>query len=508
MARFQPDWPKGTAFLVRACTFLVVLLIVLALFALIGNILGFLDHFRTELYMFVLGALLAYLIAPAVRILKRIVRKQWAAILGAYLLLFAAAVLFGFLLLAPFVSQTQSLVKHMQNPSASSLVRLQQIQRDLQRVQSDLGTQQRQYAAGNPIPLQDVQRSMAMIDGLSGQVAILTTAEVRPGDARIPPSYANPIVTAVSQLDAAYGQVAAHADQLAAAVAAAGRAATLTHTAYQKAASTPMLLLNLQTVLDQHNVQVDLHDRFGQLLQSLNDQVSLLLNNALSISVQAGSLLLDTVLVFIISIYFISDGPRFIRWLILLVPAESRQQATTAAAGLSDVLGSYLRTQVVLALLAGISDATGCIVLGIPYPVVIFFSSFLLSLVPVLGPVLLPFPPLVVSLIFTPLPRPVVFLIWLLVGEQLVTNVVGPRLQAHNLRIHPLEAMAAALAGLPLAGLPGAFFAVPCVAFVHIVIREVIVARRATAAEAAKQPPSTAQPPRNQQDLPAEIRAR
>src|ERR1019366_345121 len=109
---------------------------------------------------------------------------------------------------------------------------------------------------------------------------------------------------------------------------------SLAHTAYQKAASTPMLLLNLQTVLDQHNVQIDLHDRFGQLLQALNDQVSLLLNNALSISVQAGSLLLDTVLVFIISIYFISDGPRFIRWLILLVPTESRQQAATATAGL------------------------------------------------------------------------------------------------------------------------------------------------------------------------------
>ncbi|HVA93073.1 MAG TPA: hypothetical protein VNL71_24905, partial [Chloroflexota bacterium] len=41
----------------------------------------------------------------------------------------------------------------------------------------------------------------------------------------------------------------------------------------------------------------------------------------------------------------------------------------------------------------------------------------------------------------------------------------------------PLEAMAAALAGLPLAGLLGAFFAVPIVAFAHIVARGVIHAR-------------------------------
>ena len=37
--------------------------------------------------------------------------------------------------------------------------------------------------------------------------------------------------------------------------------------------------------------------------------------------------------------------------------------------------------------------------------------------------------------------------------------------------IHPLEAMAAALIGLPLAGVLGAFFAVPIVGFLHVALR-------------------------------------
>ena len=262
------------------------------------------------------------------------------------------------------------------------------------------------------------------------------------------------------------------------AVAAADAAAGLAASTYQKAASTPLLLLDLQVTLDHHNINVDLHARFSQILQTVSNQVSLLLNNALSISVQAGSLLIDVVLVFIISIYFLRDGSRFLNWLVRQVPAGSRESVGQALTSLDTILGSYLRAQLVLALVAGTADATGALVLGIPYAIVIFFSSFLLSLVPVLGPVVLPVPPMLIALIFSPLPKPVAYLLWLLIGEQLVTNVVGPRLQAHTLRIHPLEAMAAALVGLPLAGLPGAFFAVPVVAFVHIVIRELLSARR------------------------------
>src|SRR5205807_21051 len=82
------------------------------------------------------------------------------------------------------------------------------------------------------------------------------------------------------------------------------------------------------------------------------------------------------------------------------------------------------------------------------------------------------------ALIFSPLPKPAFFAIWLLVGEQLVTNVIGPRLQGHRLGIHPLEAMAAALIGFPLAGFLGAFLAIPLVAFLHVVARSLVQTRR------------------------------
>jgi predicted PurR-regulated permease PerM len=306
-------------------------------------------------------------------------------------------------------------------------------------------------------------------------------------------------VTQVRQLKSAYGQVGSTIDagRLTHTLAVADEAATQANNAYQKAASTPRLLLSLQAELDNHGIAVDLNQRFNQAAQSVKDQLTSLLNNALNISLQAGNLLLDVVLIFLISIYFVRDGGRLVQWLVHLVPTKSRPQVSGAVTSLDQILGSYLRTQIVLALLAGISDATGAIILGVPYAVVIFLSSFLLSLVPVIGPVILPFPPLLIALLFTPLPTPLIYLAWLLVGEQIITNVVGPRLQAHNLRIHPLEAMGAALIGLPLAGLPGAFFAVPIVAFFHIVIREFAYAHHMATPTAAG-PSATEQTSANQ----------
>jgi predicted PurR-regulated permease PerM len=494
MQLFKPDWSENTSILIRVFTALGVLLLALAILALISNILDLLNRFRTELYLFVLGALLAYLMAPAVRVLQRVVRKPWAAVLSSYLLLFAAVLVFGVLLLTPFISQARSLVKNLQSPSAASLVPLQEIRRDIGGIQTELGAQQHALAAGRPILLVQVQQTRADIARLLQQTARLTATATSPTVAPIPPSYAGPVVAPVNALAVAYRPSATSLDAvaLAHAFALANDVSTQANRIYAKAASTPLLLLSLQSALDAHGIAVDLHDRFSEVLQTVNNQVSSLLNNALGVSLQAGTLLLDVVLIFIISIYFIRDGARFVRWLTGLAPPGSRPQVARAVSNLDQILGSYLRTQVVLALLAGIADSVGALILGIPYAIVIFFSSFLLSLVPVLGPVLLPLPPLGIALIFSPLPRPLIYLLWLLIGEQAVTNVVGPRLQARNLRIHPLEAMAAALAGLPLAGLAGAFFAVPIVAFCHIVVREVASARSIAPPVAA---PSTSSSP-------------
>jgi len=494
MQIFQQDPSQNIATLIRVFIVLGVLLIAVASVILIGDFLGLLSKFKGELYLFILGAILAYLMAPLVHLVQRVVRERWAAVLCSYLLLLLALVVFAVLLINPFISQAQSLVGNLHNPSSNSLGNLRQVRADIARVQADLDALEQQTSAVRPVTAQQIRATQSDIDLLVKDVAGLTVAKTNSGTIQLPPSYAAPLATPLRELQSDYARATERAGVIDSAAltrsiadaATAGSAATA---AYQKASSTPLILLDLQTWLDNRGAQVDLHDKFGQALQQLNNQVASLVNNALGITLQAGNLLLNTVLALIISIYFLSDGARFVTWLIHLLPRRSRRRASYFVAHLDQILGSYLRAQILIALLAGVLDAAGAVILGIPYAIVIFLSTFFLSLVPVIGPVVLPFPPLLIALVFTQLPTPITYLIWLLVGEQLATNVIGPRLQAHNVGIHPLEAMAAALAGLPLAGLLGAFFAVPIVAFIHIVVRGLVHAHaRATSTPDAGDP--------------------
>jgi predicted PurR-regulated permease PerM len=471
MQVFREDRSQKIETLINVFIVLGILLVALAIFALIGDVLGLLDRFRSEIFLFLIGAILAYLMAPLVHVLEPIVRKRWAAVLASYLALFLALAGLAFLLINPFISQAKSLIDNLHNPSSGSLTAIGHIKTTATRIHVDLSTTK---------PVAAVRADIAT---LHAELSTASSGATAVGQIKVPPSYITPIERQlqklISDLDTAAQQSGAiGSTQLDRLVSDSTQLMLIVNGSAKKMSSTPRLLLGLQSWLDRHGFQVDLHDQFGSALQQVSNQVASLVNNALGIALRAGNLLLNTVLILIISIYFVSDGGRFVQWLIGRTPAEAREETQHLVTRLDQILGSYLRTQVLMALLAATLDATGAVVLGVPYPVVIFFSSFLLSLVPVIGPVVLPFPPMLIAVVFAPLPTPVLYLAWLLVGEQLATNVIGPRLQGHSVGIHPLEAMAAALLGFPLAGFLGSFFAVPIVAFLHVVAKEVIGARQ------------------------------
>jgi predicted PurR-regulated permease PerM len=284
-------------------------------------------------------------------------------------------------------------------------------------------------------------------------------------------------VTAASQLEQAYAAATAqgHAvssTKLKAALVDARRAATAANGIYQTMSSRPLLLLDLQDWLDDHGFKVDVNQRFGSAASQLDSQAASLVNNAANIVLTAGTLMVNTLLMLIISVYFLSDGPRLVRKATQIGPAGWRSRAPFYVASLDHVLGGYIRGQIVLAIIAAVLGAGGAWVLGVPYAVLIGISTFFLILIPVIGAVILVIPPVVIALIFTPFPTALWLLIYYLIMMQIVTNIIGPRVVGSAVGIHPLEAMAAALVGFPIAGFLGSFFAVPIVGFFHVAIRQ------------------------------------
>jgi predicted PurR-regulated permease PerM len=484
MQEEQRDWMHT---LFRLVIVLVALLVVLSSFAVVYVLYGFLHRFGQVIFLFALGAIIAYILTPLVNAAQLFLHRRWAAILSVYVVLVAGLLLLSVLLFRPFISQSQSLVDNLQNPAPSSLLAIEHAQRQITAIQTELEIQGDTLLGGSTIPHADVLRVQSQIRALQTSLLDLTKSpttqtpikrgqQLQP-QTQVPASYAAPVIASARSLASDYRRVTAGSgklpeDALSKPLADARKTTSTAATLHRIVATTPALILRAQIWIDQRGFKLNLHDNFGNAIQELSNRGASLLNNALGIVTRAANVLVNTFLVLIISIYFLADGRRLIRKAVLAAPRRYRDEAQFFLRSTDKVLGSYLRGQFLLALLAALLGAGGAALLGVPYAALIFVSTFLLELVPVIGPVILIIPPVLISAIFDPATTTIIIFVYFMVFQQIVTNVIGPRVVGGAVGIHPLEAMAAALIGYPLAGFLGSFMAVPTVGILHIIARE------------------------------------
>lgn len=481
----QRDWQS---ILVRLAAILAALLVVLASAAVLFIAIGLIQRVGSVLVLFALGAIIAYVLTPAVNRMTAMLGKRWAGTAAVYLGLVVILAILAVSLFQPLLSQSSSLVSALNKPTTGSFRLLTRVGEDADVIEHEVQTQVSIVQAGGRLPRQRTQRVQAEIAKVTSEVnELVKPPPSQPGrnrnsktpqaQVRIPPSYLSPLQTAALALSTDYGRAVQHPggpglSPLNRSVSDARNLAAAAQSLRHTVSSTPILLLDAQTWADQHHIVVNVQQSAGQALKKMTDQAASLLNNTAGILSQTASLLLDLFLTLIISVYFVLDGARMVQKSIALVPEAYHKQATYFVTSLDSILGAYMRAQILLALLAGLLAGVGAAVLGVPYPLVIGVSTFFLQLLPVIGPILVYVVPMVIAFIFTPMPTPLIFLAYLMVMEQVVTNIIGPRVSSQSVGIHPLEAMAAALLGYPIGGFLGSFLAVPVVALFHVVAKE------------------------------------
>jgi len=488
MALKQPNWTR----------ILTILLVALATLALLYITFSVLLRFTQALLLFVVGAILAYILTPVVNALEGVLRFRWIGIVITYLLIAILLFALGVLLFTPFVQQSKSLADNLQNPSASSLRIVVQVTHDARKLNSTMRTlhsagersssfSATQVAQGDHW-IRRVQEDILVVQNgaVSGPshgdraIAGVTAGRLPPNPrprTGVPRSYLRTIQAHLDKLGQDYTAATQDKSSLnVASLSAAQAQAKKTYAAAQAMnrtmATTPILLLRMQTWLDEHHLGIDLHDKFGQAAGQASSQGTTVLNNVVTIVSETANALLNLTLVLIIAFYFLNDGRRLIHQGTVLVPAQYREHANFFLASLDRVLGGYIRGQLFLSTLAGVLGGGGAALLGVPYPLLIGIVTFFLESIPVIGPMVAVVPAVLLSLFFMPLLTTLLLLIWFIIFQQLVTNVLGPRIMGMAVGIHPLEALLAVLVGFPLGGLLGAFLAVPVAGIIHIMLRE------------------------------------
>ena len=186
--------------------------------------------------------------------------------------------------------------------------------------------------------------------------------------------------------------------------------------------------------------------------------------------------LIELVLILVISIYLLLDGPRISEGLDRWFPPgeDGRHLGRQVQQGLIN----YVRGQLIVSLLIGTSSGIIVYVLsltgvwpgGRDYALILGLWALLTEVIPYVGPILGAVPAVALALLDSPFTALWVGLAYLAI-HQLEGHVIVPRVMGQALGAHPLLVIFALLCGAELYGIAGALLALP----VFAMLREIVM---------------------------------
>ncbi len=210
-----------------------------------------------------------------------------------------------------------------------------------------------------------------------------------------------------------------------------------------------------------------------QQLQQISDflvgQAQGIAGGVLPILTGIANLVINLVVVTVLSVYLISNGPRVNRWLRTGVPLSYRARAAFLMDTLSRVVGGYIRGQLTLAALVGVLVGIGMVIFGVPFAILLGVMAFVLEFIPFLGVIISGAACVLVALTQGWLTALLV-LGWFVVVHVIEGDVVGPRIVGSAVGLHPAISLVALIAGAELFGLWGALFAAPLAGLLQALI--------------------------------------
>jgi predicted PurR-regulated permease PerM len=143
----------------------------------------------------------------------------------------------------------------------------------------------------------------------------------------------------------------------------------------------------------------------GKLFEAVTgDNGQLVLPALLGFMQGIGGIVSGVLVILFLSIYWSINQIHFERLWLSLLPSGQRKQARGIWRTIEPNIGAYLRSEVILSILAGLLLGLGYWLLGSPYPAILALAGALACLIPVVG----------VALVVIP-----VFLVGLLTGMQM-----------------------------------------------------------------------------------------
>jgi predicted PurR-regulated permease PerM len=216
-------------------------------------------------------------------------------------------------------------------------------------------------------------------------------------------------------------------------------------------------------------------DQIGEVIdsvvESLKANTEQIAGSALSWVSSLGSGIVNAVLALVLAFFFIKDGPKWLPWLTRQTGHSAGLHVARLSERSWDALSKFIRQQAFVGFIDAFFIGLGLWIVGVPLVLPLSVLTFFAAFVPYVGAFVAGGFAVLVALVSRGPTTALIVLGIVVLVQQLEGNVLEPVIQGRGLDLHPAVVILAVTAGGSLAGITGAFLAVPTVAVATTVYR-------------------------------------
>lgn len=223
------------------------------------------------------------------------------------------------------------------------------------------------------------------------------------------------------------------------------------------------------------------------VLDTINEQVAKFFQDAQAVGGIFGGVvgvgtniangLFGTLIVLVLSLYFLASLPAIKKWGYRLAPRSRRPRVEELSEEITRGVGNYVIGQVCVAVLNATFAFIVMTILGVPFSVLLAFVVALLAFIPLVGGMIAAIVVIAVSLTAgwqTALIYAIAYFAYL----QFEAYFISPRIMQKAVAVPGAVAVISVIAGGSLLGVLGALIAIPTAAAVMLLVKEVFIARQ------------------------------
>jgi len=176
------------------------------------------------------------------------------------------------------------------------------------------------------------------------------------------------------------------------------------------------------------------------------------------------------VLIVVLTFFFLKDGALLRDWTVCLFAEHRRDTLREILDRAWAALAAYVQGVFLVATIDAVLIGAVLLIVGVPIALPLIVLTFLAAFFPIVGAIMAGAAATLVALVSGGVGDAAIVLAGILVVQQLEGNVFYPAVVGPKLRLHPVAILLALTAGGVLAGVAGAFLAIPVAAVASAVI--------------------------------------